>query len=447
MPEPRMLAVSVIARQRLALGTGSEVSFFTGTYPFVPGSVLRGALAAAWIAEHGPPAPGNGAQARFRELFDGPVRYGPLHIPGSFVQPVSARLCKYPKTSACERAAIDAAFEPSRACPVCGGPAEAGKGQVQLPPGVTPARITRTSIDPKTGKATDGELYAHGALPAGTRLEGYIHGQDPWLEKPRQLRLGGRRTVGGAADYTAEPAAPAGRAGAWDGASPLVIRLTSPGVFADVAGRPRLDPDPVLDLDGAIVERSWTRPVTWPGWHAASALPKPEELCAAAGSTYRLTGPPGILRGLAEQLPAHGAGLRRTEGFGDVEVATGPWRLPAEHRQPDGGGAGTNADARALEFAAGLRDLRLSEDEQRWVIAALRDLQLDRERMASGQHRSAAEEDLVTFLLGQPAAQRFSGRQRDRLRAAFGETDTLLLRDVATLLAGTLGSSGGEEPR
>ena len=58
---------------------------------------------------------------------------------------------------------------------------------------------------------------------------------------------------------------------------------------------PASNPIPVLDLDGAIIERSWTRPVTWTGWHAASALPKPEELCAVAGSTYRLTGPPGML--------------------------------------------------------------------------------------------------------------------------------------------------------
>ena len=107
-----------------------------------------------------------------------------------------------------------------------------------------------------------------------------------------------------------------------------------------------------------------------------------------------------------------------------------------------------NADARALELAAGIRDLRLSEDEQRWMIAALRDLQLDRERVASGQRRPADDdEDLAGFLLGQPAAQRFSGRQRDGLRAVFGETDPLLLRDVATLLASTLGSSGGEDLR
>ena len=77
-----MLPVSVTARQRLALGTGSEVSFFTGSHSFVPGSVLRGALAAAWIAEHGPPARAAASGAEFRDLFDGPVRYGPLYLPG-----------------------------------------------------------------------------------------------------------------------------------------------------------------------------------------------------------------------------------------------------------------------------------------------------------------------------------------------------------------------------
>jgi hypothetical protein len=63
MANPGMLSVSVTTRQRVALGTGSEVGFFTGSHPFVPGSVLRGALAAAWIAEHGPPGQGSSAEA------------------------------------------------------------------------------------------------------------------------------------------------------------------------------------------------------------------------------------------------------------------------------------------------------------------------------------------------------------------------------------------------
>ena len=244
MADPGMLSVSVTTRQRVALGTGSEVGFFTGSHSFVPGSVLRGALAAAWIAEHGPPGQGSSAEAEFRVLFDGDIRYGPLLVPGSVVQPVSARRCKYPRDRTCQAQAIDAAFETGVACPACGGPTEPGKGEVILPAAMSLDRITRTSIDPATGKAKDGELYAHSALPAGTRLEGVIHGHDKWLEEPRQLRLGGRRTVGGAVDFSTEPATPAPQAAAWAGTGPLVIRLTSPAVFVDAAGRPGSPPIP-----------------------------------------------------------------------------------------------------------------------------------------------------------------------------------------------------------
>jgi CRISPR-associated protein Csx10 len=440
MTEPGMLAVTVVARQRLALGTGSEVSFFTGSHAFVPGSVLRGALAAAWIAEHGPPAPGSSEQAWFRDLFDGPVRYGPLHVPGSFVQPVSVRRCKYPKNGACEDSVVDAAFDSRVKCLVCEGPTEPGKGQVTLPPGITLDRLTRTSINPKTGKAADGELYSHGALPAGTRLEGVIRGRDPWLERPRRLRLGGRRTVGGAADYQVEPIRVPGPAVAWEGTGPLVIRLTSPGVFVDVAGRPQLAPDRVLDLDGAEVERSWARPVTWTGWHAASTLPKPEELCAVTGSTYRLTGSAQVLRGLVGRLPTEGAGLRRTEGFGGIEVVTGPWRPPGPVGVPGAGeqaagGDGGGAEAPALALLASLQELRLNDGQRRWVISALGDLQRERERPASGPPPAQGAEDLAGFLLGQPAALDLAGRQREELRKVFREEDSRLLRDVATLLA------------
>ena len=310
------LRVTVTARQRLALGVGSEVSYFTGTHPFAPGSVLRGALAAAWIAEHGPPAAASGAAA-FGDLFDGPIRYGPMFVPGTVVVPVSARRCKYPRDARCASLAVDEAFETGGCCPACDGPLEPGKGQVILPGDLTLERITRTSIEPSTAKAADGELYAHGALPAGTVLTGYIHGRDPWLERPRRLRLGGRRTVGGSADYQAvplrsaeedqmpnewpglDPPAGSGRPAGDLPASPgrddtrLVIRLASPAVFVDAAGRPSLEPDPVLDLDGATVERRWARPVTWSGWHAASRLPKPDE----------------VLRDRRVHLPDHRPGL------------------------------------------------------------------------------------------------------------------------------------------
>ena len=183
------------------------------------------------------------------------------------------------------------------------------------------------------------------------------------------------------------------------------------------------------------------------GWHAASALPKPEELCAAPGSTYRLSGPAGVLQELAQRLPAEGVGLRRTEGFGALEVATGPWRPRGQDSPPASGTGGAGADERLIGLSATIQDLGLSDDQKRWVISALRDLQLDRERTASGQTQPADAEDLVSFLLGQPTAQDLSGRQRDGLRTVFGETSPQLLRDLATLLASAAPASQGEQPR
>jgi CRISPR-associated protein Csx10 len=438
------LTVSVTAKQRLALGVGSEVSYFTGSHLFVPGSVLRGALAAAWIAEHGPPVAGSSNGARFRDLFDGRIRYGPLHVPGSTLVPLSVRLCKYPKNEACTRQPADAAFGATGDCPACGGPMEPGKGQVTLPPGVAQDRITRTSIDPKTATAKDGELYAHGALPAATQLSGFIHGRDPWLEASRKLRLGGRRTVGGAVEYTAMPGAPDRDAAPWNGTGPLVIRLSSPGIFVDAAGRPSLAPDPDLDLDGAKVARAWARPVTWSGWHAASGLPKPEELCAVPGSTYQLDGPPPLLRGLAERLARDGAGLRRIEGFGAIQVAVRPWQPP-----PPPPESGIRADAEVLQVCADIRSLNFDPDQRRWIIDALRDLQLDRERRHAGQAGAAQPAGrLAEELLARPAADNFSGPQRDALRTLFTETHPGLLRDVAVLLgADRSGESGGGADR
>jgi CRISPR-associated protein Csx10 len=460
------LRVTVTARQRLALGVGSEVSYFTDTHPFAPGSVLRGALAAAWIAENGPPKAASGA-AVFRELFDGPIRYGPMFVPGTVIVPVSARRCKYPRDASCESQAVDEAFETASCCPACRGPLEPGKGQVILPGDAALERITRTSIDPATAKAVDGELYAHGALPAGTVLTGYIHGRDPWLERPRRLRLGGRRTVSGSADYQAVPLrspeedlmpnewpglplpdgscqpagslpASPGRDDAW-----LVIRLASPAVFVDAAGCPSLEPDQVLDLDGATVERRWARPATWSGWHAASKLPKPDEVCAIVGSTYRITGPPGVLRDLAERLPREGAGLRRAEGFGDIRIAREPWRPPAPAalgRKP------TAADAAVTKRLADLHDLALDPPQLRWVADALRELQLARERRVAVAAVGDGQ-DTVTDLLGRAAAGGFSGNQREGLRTLFTEPDPRQLRDLTTLLLAEHAVSGEEESR
>jgi CRISPR-associated protein Csx10 len=221
----------------------------------------------------------------------------------------------------------------------------------------------------------------------------------------------------------------------------LVIRLAGPAVFVDAAGRPSLEPDPVLDLDGATVERRWARPATWSGWHAASRLPKPDEVCAVTGSTYRITGPPGTLRELARRLPREGAGLRRAEGFGDIRIARMPWRPPVPAAP---GQAPAAADAAVTGWLEDLRDLALDPPQLRWVADALRELQLDRERRAAA---TGDGQDTVIELLGRAAAGGFGGRQRERLRKLFTEPDPRQLRDLTTLLLAEQAGSGEEESR
>ena len=72
----------------------------------------------------------------------------------------------------------------------------------------------------------------------------------------------------------------------------LVIRLRSPGIFTDDYGRPAREPSP-HNLERALgvparVVRSWTRWEQSGGWHAASGLPKHQELIVSAGSTFRI---------------------------------------------------------------------------------------------------------------------------------------------------------------
>lgn len=425
-PGPSALAVTVVARQRLALGVGSEIGYYTAGHPYVPGSVLRGALAAAWIAEHGPPRRINPVTGEFRTLFDGEIRYGHLLAAGSGRVPLSVYRCKYPVGDACAETVVDRAFETGDQCPGCGRRLEPSRGELEVPGGLT--RITRTSIDSETGRAKDGELYANAALPAGTTLSGVIHGYHPWLAQPRTLWLGGRRTVGGEAELTVAPHHPpaAGPAPPAPG-QPLVVRLTSAAIFVDLAGRPKLEPEPRLDLaDGAtLLPGAWTRAATWSGWHAASRLPKPAELCAEAGSTYRIAGAPGVLAGLAARLLRDGIGLRRSEGFGEVAIATHPWRPPATATRDKPAEDPIQASHRRLLA------LRLGEPAWRWLTGALRALQIEQARAGT------APAGLLDELLRQPTAADLSGEQRKQLREVLIGLAPAALRDLTTLVLTT----------
>lgn len=441
MPE-----VIATARQGLAVGGPAEVGFDKGTLPYVPGSTVRGALATAWIQQNGIPDAGNPLREQFIGLFERDIRYGPLLQEGTAVTPLTAIWCKYPSTPACAAWSADAAADGDAAtCPHCGKGTETGKGEVA---GVRVRRIMRTRLD-TDGRALDGNLFARHELESGLTYRGHLAGQHPWLAQPREIWLGGRTSTSGLADIrvAGEPAGPAGPAirasPRPDGA--LVIRLTSPAVIVDDAGRPALDPARevlrVLGMEAAALRASqcWTRPVRVGGWHAASGLPKPVEVAMAMGSAAVLHFSQQPSQDQLRRLASDGIGLRRIEGFGTVDINPQPWQRPAAPPPAQPAEAGP-AEPSVL---APLRELALLRDETvvRWLLDRCRLVLVERERDPGFQ---------ASPLLTERVAVYFDDAQADAVSALFASRQLpaaipILEQTLDQLTAPSPGTAPGDQ--
>jgi hypothetical protein len=222
----------------------------------------------------------------------------------------------------------------------------------------------------------------------------------------------------------------------------LIVRLTSPAIIVDDAGRPALDPVAeilrVLGLPSSSVEssRCWTRPVRVGGWHAASGLPKPVELAMELGSVVLLHfhEPPG-LEGLL-RLARDGVGLRRIEGFGSVQVNPPPWRRTQPPAAP--------AVAQEPSILARLSDLGLLRDETvvRWLIDRCRVVLVERERDRRFSFESLFEERVAVFFDDAQADEVSELFASQRLPAAI----PLLERALEQLASGEAkGTTGGSQ--
>lgn len=409
MPE-----VVAVARQGLAIGGPAEVGYDKVTLPYVPGSTLRGALATVWIQEYGIPDAANPRRDEFIGLFERDIRFGPLFQDGTTVVPLSAIWCKYPASPACEEWSADAAVDGEiTTCPYCGNGTDTGKGEVS---DVRVRRVLRTELD-DAGRSLDGHLYARHELESGLTYRGHLVGTHPWLEETREIWLGGRTSTRGLASVQVTPEAdqPAVLATPVspraDGA--LVVRLTSPAIIVDDAGRPTLDPFPeilrLLGMPGSALEwaRCWTRPVRVGGWHAACGLPKPVELAMELGSVAALhfREPPAVER--LQRLAQGGLGLRRIEGFGSVEVNPHPWR-----RVQTRAAARAGAAAEEPSVLEGLKEHGLLRNEKvvRWLIDRSRLVLVERERHRRFRFASLFEERVAVF---------FDDAQVDAVRELF----------------------------
>lgn len=317
---PIHLTYRLLLRSTVTAGAGSEVGNAQRGHQVLPGSVVRGALAAAWLREHDPSGGGDGA--RLATLFERDLSVGPAVPVGSRLVPLSHFRLKYPVPGTSNDWVDAAAFDDDPPEPGV----EFGRGW-QVPPEHT-VRITRTALD-SDGTARDGSLFTETGLRAGVVAVGRISAATDdadavaWLRQARTLRVGGRRSTGGACDWTVHDDGPAEPTGTDPGTTgSLLLRCLTPMVLVDRFGAPAVDRATVQDTftetagQPLTIGRDWTRTRTVEGWHTASGLPKVADWAIEAGSVFEVKG----LDAAGARRLAGGVGLRRQEGFGRVEV-------------------------------------------------------------------------------------------------------------------------------
>ncbi len=193
--------VKIESRDPIFIGSSPEVGFETRGLPYIPGSALRGALAGAWIRQHGKFPKDFDKESEelsgFISTFEGATRFGPCHAEGSRIRGLSELHLKYHREATGELPVIvDLAFDPRPGT----GEYEAGKGQID---GVRMVYRTQTAIDETTGSARESHLYRFSAIAKGTILLGHIFGESTWLDglcdREFTMWIGGKRTSTGRA--------------------------------------------------------------------------------------------------------------------------------------------------------------------------------------------------------------------------------------------------------
>lgn len=327
-------------RSRVSVGKGPEVTFSREAQAVISGGTIRGALAAAYCRDHG----FDWTSPRLRDLFERHAWFSQARPVHWELDGMSTVRCKYPKDDECRRAARDLALIvaddreqiPSR-CPACRGAWSQGKGW-RKPAGDRDPIVATIRTQLEGGVAKEENLFTRRALETGTELTGTIRideSVDPeslrWLESEHDLRVGGQRSVLGAARWSTQRGEPAPDHGPLP--PRVVLRCLSPMIVVDDHGAATLDPGLMLRRrlgDQLTVVARWTRPVRVAGWHMASGLPKPEDWALDAGSTFVVEGAPS---GLADLL-ADGLGLRRREGYGAVTIVDQPPTPPRTEPEP-----------------------------------------------------------------------------------------------------------------
>lgn len=423
-------------RTRVSAGRRGLVQTTRPVYDVVPGAVVRGALGTTWWTSPTHAYAGPDGVALFDRLFETAMSVSAavprVGAQEAQLEPLSWVKCKYPK-EACSKGWHDDAVDVlsgatpwKNACPTCGGGVVRGKGWT-LPKREDGrewiVRTTRTAL--KDGIAEDEKLFTRQAIEKDVSLTGVIDldGDDleealGWLTAPKAVSIGGQRSTLGRCDWTCEAVVVPAQPDPGD----LVVRLRSPAILLDDFGGASLDLGRAIEhaCAGEVTEvaRAWTRPALISGWHGIAGLPKPEEWALEAGST-------AVIRGVGEngiRTLTRGLGVRRSEGYGEVELLTraqAEGQIPVvEDRAEEQPGLRVNlpeyASTRAVVDDNVARLLRsISRDQQPATLRGLHALAREvRERRAAGDQRPDLEAVIAGYWT-RPWARDLTAAQRD----------------------------------
>jgi CRISPR/Cas system CSM-associated protein Csm3 (group 7 of RAMP superfamily) len=321
--------------------SGNQISGLS----FVPGSALRGALAARWR--------GDPERDEFQRCFlSGSIRFGFLYPPAADGTVLPARLsvhtCKlrpgprselrhdfvdllyWPDAERCREEGCNARLVPWQP------PFDADLPALALSP--------HNRIDRASQTVGAAGLFAYEALAEGTTLRGFIRAEAPadldlllagvGLEvgKPFELRAGRRKgslgflacTLAAVADDSGMGLVPeiAPLPDPWPGGRALRIDLVSPAIVRDERLRFRRHLLPAdFGLARGGFDAQFAAGATIAGWHAAHGLPKADSIAVAAGSSCLLEEVTAEEVAILRQAVLAGIGERREEGFGAFAMA------------------------------------------------------------------------------------------------------------------------------
>lgn len=334
MTNYKYFSYTLTPQTRVSVGHGGEVRFLKRMEKMIRGTVVRGALGAAWWNGRDPGAKaldGLDLQSAFNDVFGGQlhVRQAVPTFDGKAAAyyPVSSYVCKYRPEQECsdftEDVAIDAAVLGK--CPVCGNKLAPGKGWKI--PSAWYGTVTTTALTER-GVAKHQNLFSRQVYKKKVVFEGtvrietnspYLQAVERWLTTDRRISIGGKKSVLGRVAWDCKPAdAPPIEEAL--GSNLVAVRLLSPTILVDELGFPVLDLKRWLQnyrnrrgAQGEVLDH-WIRTSQESGWNSIAGMPKPTDWALKAGSV-------ALLQDWGEEELreiAQGIGLRQNEGFGEV---------------------------------------------------------------------------------------------------------------------------------